>query len=111
MGQASALARTNNISGGRISEEAEGVAIVFVPPAGAKKGLPRLPVMGWRERSIQVRCELHATLSSSQTQRAEPKNQERADVKNKSADGFSPQLGILFRLWREPRGYSWSRHR
>lgn len=81
MGEASALGRTNNISGGRISEEAEGVAMVFAPPAGAKKGLPRLPVMGWRERSVQVRCELHATLGSSRTQRADPKNQERTDIK------------------------------
>lgn len=64
MGEASALGRTNNISGGRISEEAEGVAMVFAPPAGAEKALPRLPVMGWRERGVEVRCELHATLSS-----------------------------------------------
>lgn len=105
MGEASALGRTNNISGGWISEGAEGVATVFAPPAGAKKGLPRLPVMGWRERSAQVRRERHATLGSSRTQRADPKNLERTENKNRAADGFMPQRGILFRLRREARGY------
>lgn len=30
------------------------MAMKFAPPADAKKGLPRLPVMGWREMSVEV---------------------------------------------------------
>lgn len=60
MGEAHALGRTNNISGARSSAvEAEGMAMAFAPPADAKKGLPRLPVIGWREKSVQVQASCH----------------------------------------------------
>lgn len=72
MGEASALGRTNNISGERSSAvDVGGVAMVFAPPAGAKKGLPRLPVMGWRETCVQVSCGLHAETEHLKTRSAQ----------------------------------------
>lgn len=55
MGEAHALGRTNSISGASSSAaDAGAMAMEFAPPADAKKGLPRLPVMGWREMSVEV---------------------------------------------------------
>lgn len=55
MGEAHALGRTNSISSASSSAaDAGAMAMEFAPPADAKKGLPRLPVMGWREMSVEV---------------------------------------------------------
>lgn len=105
MDEAHALGRTNNISGARSSAvDAEGMAMAFAPPADAKKGLPRLPVMGWRENSVQVQASRHPQLEPNTKGHTYKPVMHR--LSNKLADGFLPLRGIPSRLQHELLSYS-----
>lgn len=109
MGEAHALARTNNISGARSSAvDAEGMAMAFAPPADAKKGLLRLPLMGWRENSIQVTVSRHPQLEPNTKGHTYKPVQYLHRLSNKLADGFLQLWGIPSKLQRELLSYSHS---
>lgn len=87
MGEAHALGRTNNISGVRsLAVDAVGMAMVFAPPADVKKGLPRLPVMMWREKSVQVQASCHPQLEPNTKAHTYKPVMHRYE----SANGFLP---------------------